>query len=141
MKRVETEILISADPQKVWSVLTDFESYPNWNPFVKSLTGKVREGNKIKVVLPGMKFKPTVLKFKTAKEFRWIGHLLFKGLFDGEHSFVLIDNKNGTTTLKHSEQFSGILVPFFKKKLDTDTKDGFVQMNVALKKRAENKLE
>lgn len=141
MKRVETEILISADPQKVWSVLTDFESYPNWNPFVKSLTGKVREGNKIKVVLPGMKFKPTVLKFKTAKEFRCIGHLLFKGLFDGEHSFVLIDNKDGTTTLKHGEQFSGILVPFFKKKLDTDTKDGFVQMNVALKKRAENKLE
>jgi hypothetical protein len=139
MKRIETEININADLLKVWSILTDFKSYPSWNPFVKSLTGEVREGNRIKVVLPGMKFKPMVLKFETAKEFRWVGHLLVKGLFDGEHSFVLTGNKDGTTTLKHAEQFTGVLVPFFKKMLDTNTKHGFEQFNIALKKRAEAK--
>ncbi|WP_228479091.1 SRPBCC family protein [Flavobacterium soyangense] len=35
----------------------------------------------------GMTFKPKVLAFETNKEFRWLGHLLFPGLFDGEHKF------------------------------------------------------
>jgi hypothetical protein len=141
MKKIETEIVIHSTPQKVWAVLTDFENYPNWNPFVKSLTGEVKEGKKIRIVLPGMKFRPTVLKFEPEKEFRWIGHLWMKGLFDGEHSFILSDNKNGTTTLKHDEQFTGILVPLFRKMLDTKTKAGFEKFNQELKRRrVENNL-
>ncbi|MFZ4545382.1 MAG: hypothetical protein ACOYOA_15120 [Saprospiraceae bacterium] len=73
------------------------------------------------------------------KEFRWIGHLLFKGLFDGEHKFELIDNGNGTTTFRQSEKFNGILVPLFKKMLDINTRNGFMAMNEQLKNRAEGK--
>ncbi len=136
--RIETEILINASPDKVWAVLADFEKYPEWNPFVKSLTGEVKVGNRIKVLLPGMTFKPIVMAFDPGKEFRWLGHLLFKGLFDGEHSFVLVDHKNGTTTFRHSENFNGILVPLFKKQLNTSTKKGFGDMNRKLKERVES---
>lgn len=66
-----------------------------------------------------MTFKPTVLAFKHNKEFRWIGKLLFKGVFDGEHKFELIDNGNGTTIFNHSENFKGILVGLFKNNLKT----------------------
>ena len=37
------------------------------------------------------------------------------------------------------ERFRGILVPLMKKMLDNNTKDGFNQMNQALKIRCENK--
>ena len=84
-----------------------------------------------------MTFKPTVLAFEKNKEFRWIGHLLFPGLFDGEHKFELNDNRNGTTTFKQSEKFAGILVPLFKKMLDNNTKKGFEEMNKKLKELAE----
>lgn len=136
-KEIKTEILIKATPEKVWSVLTNFKEYPKWNPFVRSLTGNVKVGNKIKVVLQGMTFKPEVLVYESNKEFRWLGHLIFSGLFDGEHSFVLIDNGNGTTTFKHSEKFNGILVGLFSKKLDKETKSGFESMNQSLKEKAE----
>ena len=83
-----------------------------------------------------MTFTPTVLAFDTNKEFRWIGHLLFAGLFDGEHKFKLIDNHNGSTTFIQSEKFKGILVPLFKKMLDYNTVNGFNLMNQKLKELA-----
>jgi hypothetical protein len=143
-KEIKTEILIQATPEKVWSVLTDFDNYHEWNPFIKSITGIVAVGNTIKARIEppgasGMTFKPTVLVYAKAKEFRWLGHLLFKGLFDGEHCFRLIDNKDGTTTFIQSEQFEGFLVPLFSKMLDTNTLEGFRQMNEKLKQEAEKR--
>ena len=85
-----------------------------------------------------MTFKPTVLAFEPNKEFRWIGHLLFPGLFDGEHIFELIGNADGTTTFIQREKFKGVLVPLFKKMLDVNTINGFNRMNTALKERVEN---
>lgn len=143
-KEIKTEILINATPDKVWAILTDFDNYPNWNPFIKSVKGQVAVGNKITARMEppganGMTFVPKVLVFETNKEFRWLGHLLFPGLFDGEHKFELIDNKNGTTTFRQSERFRGILVPLFQKMLDINTTNGFIQMNKKLKELAEQK--
>lgn len=143
-KEIKTEILINASPEKVWAILVDFDNYPNWNPFITSIKGQVKVGSKIsaRIELPGAKgmtFKPKVLAFETNKEFRWLGHLLFPGLFDGEHKFELIDNGNGTTTFIQSEKFKGILVPFFKKQLDNNTTNGFNEMNQKLKVLAEQK--
>lgn len=141
-KEIKTEILINTTPEKVWNVLTSFSEYPKWNPFIKSLEGQVAVGKKIKAFIEapaakGMTFKPEVLAFEKNKEFRWIGHLLFAGLFDGEHKFELIDTGDGTTLFKQSEKFRGILVPLFSKMLDVNTKNGFNAMNLALKERSE----
>lgn len=136
-KEITTQVQIAATPKQVWRVLTDFDSYSEWNPFIKSITGSVKVGSKIRAELGGMTFKPKVLTYEKNNEFKWLGHLLFKGLFDGEHRFQLIDNQDGTTTFIQSEQFSGILVGLFAKKLDGETKDGFGAMNAALKRRVE----
>ncbi len=58
-------------------------------------------------------------------------------IFDGEHSFVIEDNQDGTITFKHEEIFNGLLVGPFSKKLDRDTKAGFETMNQKLKELAE----
>lgn len=103
-KEIKTEILIHATPEKVWSILINFDDYPNWNPFIKSIKGEVKAGNNITARIEppeakGMTFKPKVLTYETNKELKWLGRLLFSGLFDGEHTFELIDNGNGTTLL------------------------------------------
>lgn len=137
-----TDIRINATPEKVWQVLSDFKSYPAWNPFIKEITGEVKAGNNIRVVLSppdgmGITMKPRVLVFDHGKAFRWLGHLFIPGLFDGEHSFELRGHSDGTTTFVHSEHFSGLLVPLFRSMLEGSTKRGFILMNEALKKRAE----
>ncbi len=143
-KEIKSTILIHTSTEKVWSVLTNFEAYPQWNPFIKSIKGKVKVGNIITARIEppqakGMTFKPKVLVFDTNKEFRWMGHFLVPGLFDGEHIFELIDNGNNTTRFNQNEKFKGILVPLFKKMLDVNTVNGFNQMNEALKNIAEEK--
>ncbi|AWV98531.1 SRPBCC domain-containing protein [Arcticibacterium luteifluviistationis] len=139
---IKTEITINVSPEKVWGILTNFEAYPNWNPFIKSITGQVAVGQKItaRIAPPDaseMTFKPTVLTFVENKELIWLGHLLFSGIFDGTHKFELIDNGNGTTTFIQSEIFKGILVPIFKSQLNKNTKNGFIAMNDKLKQLAE----
>ena len=141
-KEISTQILIQATPEKVWKILTDFSQYPLWNPFIKSLEGEVAVGKKIKAKIEpprqsAMIFTPKVLAFAQNKEFRWLGHLFIKGLFDGEHKFELIDNQDGTTTFIQSEKFGGILVPLFRKMLDENTVEGFNLMNQQLKMLAE----
>lgn len=143
-KEIKTQILIEATPEKVWPILTAFDNYPIWNPFIKSVQGEVKVGSTITARIEppetkGMTFKPKILTVKTNKELSWLGHLLFVGLFDGEHKFELIDNGNGTTTFRQSEKFNGILVPLFKKQLDNNTKKGFIEMNKKLKELAEQK--
>lgn len=143
-KEIKTEILINASPEKVWAIFSDFNNYPNWNPFIKLLSGEVKVGNKIMVTIEPynskpISFKPKVLAFETNKEMRWLGRLLFGGLFDGQHQFELIDNSNGTTTFKQSEIFKGILMPFFSKKKMENTRKGYEAMNQKLKELAEQK--
>lgn len=141
-KEIRTEIRIQATPQKVWSVLTHFSEYPNWNPFIKSIIGAPVVGQTITARIEppqakGMTFTPVVLAFTADKEFRWKGKLLVKGLFDGEHIFELVDNGDGSTTFIQREQFHGILVPLFSKMLDVNTLNGFNLMNQKLKELAE----
>lgn len=139
-KNIETSIVINATPEKVWTVFSNFSEYPLWNPFVKSFKGAPKVGQKIEVDLPGMKFKPTVLAYNTNRELRWKGKFLFRGLFDGEHYFKLIDNGNGTTTFIQGEYFNGLLLPLFSSMLQNKTKPGFEEMNEKLKIRVEQTL-
>ena len=141
-KEIKTEITIHASPDKVWKLLTEFDNYSIWNPFIKSINGDVKVGNKITVRIEppgasGMTFKPIVMTYEPDNEFSWLGKLLFKGLFDGAHKFEIVDNKNGTTTFIQSETFTGILVPIFAKQLDNNTRKGFEEMNKKLKEMAE----
>ena len=137
-KIIETSVAINSTPEKVWQVLINFESYSEWNSFITSLSGELRLGSKLQATIQGMKFSPRIISLSNRKAFSWKGKLFFNGLFDGEHSFSLKENPDGTTTLYHIEKFSGLLVGLFNKKIDVDTKNGFEKMNLELKKRVEN---
>lgn len=137
------EIEIDASPADVWAVLADTGAYPEWNPFVRELTGELREGAKLeaRIAPPGgraMTFKPTVLAAEEGHELRWLGRFLVRGLFDGEHRFEIEPLGDGRTRFVQSERFSGVLVGLFKTTLEK-TQLGFQQMNAALKRRVEER--
>ena len=142
MLLLRTEIDINASGERVWRVLTDFGAYGEWNPFITSISGEVRRGARLKVrVQPsggrGMTFRPTVLAADRNRELRWVGRLLFPGIFDGEHAFLITPIENGRVRLRQQETFRGLLVPLLRRLLDGQTRAGFEAMNRALKERAE----
>lgn len=135
------EVEIEAPPAAVWAVLADTDRYSEWNPFVRRLSGELREGAglDVRITPPGgrpMTFKPTVLAVEPQRELRWLGRFLLPGLFDGEHSFELEPLGDGRTRFTQRERFSGILVGLLKRSLGK-TQLGFEQMNAALKSRVE----
>lgn len=140
MKELRTEIEINATPQRVWNILTDTSKFHEWNPFIHRLTGKLSQWEKLEVLLgesptKSMTFRPTVLEATPPRTFRWLGTLLFKGLFDGEHIFEIEPLGPNRVRFIQREQFNGILVPLYN--FDS-TRRGFEKMNQALKKRAES---
>ena len=142
MKQLHSEVEINAPAERVWEVLTDFASYPQWNPFIRQATGVPRTGERLEVRLEppggrGMTFKPKVLNAEPNRELRWLGHILVPGLFDGEHSFIIQPLEENHIRFVQREAFKGVLVPLFARSLDTNTQRGFEEMNRALKERAE----
>jgi hypothetical protein len=122
-------------------VLTDFASYPVWNPFVRSISGELQTGSRLAVrIAPsggaGMAFKPVITEFRETAVLEWLGHLLVPGIFDGRHRFELTRLSDDATSFAQSETFSGITIPFFSSVLK-DTERGFAAFNEALKLRSE----
>jgi hypothetical protein len=141
-KELFSQIEINASPEAVWSVLTDFASFPDWNPFMKRVTGEFVVGGKLNVRLQppdsnGITFKPTILKLNRNREISWIGHLLVSGLFDGQHSLEIEKIDGRSVRFVQRETFAGLLVPFLNGMIKKSTARGFVEMNQALKNRVE----
>jgi len=139
---LRSEIEIEASAERVWQLLTDFASFPQWNPFIRRASGNIREGERLKVDLQpsgaaGMTFRPTVLKVELNRELRWLGHLLIPGLFDGEHILGIEPLGENRVCFVQREIFTGLLVPLFSLGMSAGTQRGFEEMNLALKSRAE----
>jgi hypothetical protein len=142
MKEIYTEVNIQASAEKVWRILTNFNSYPQWNPFILEAYGKIELEGKLKIILQPpdstrMIFRPVIIKLDPNRELHWLGHLFIPGLFDGVHSFIIEPLKSNSVRFIQREKFTGILVPLFANKLDSGTKRGFIEMNNAIKKQAE----
>ena len=140
---IETSIEIDAPAALVWSVLLDFDAYFEWNPFVLGIQGLAVPGERLHVSIrpPGcrsMTFKPRVLNVVDGRELRWLGRFLLPGLFDGEHCFRLEPIGASRVRFVHGEAFSGLLVEHAEGSLLESTREGFDEMNRALKRRCES---
>ena len=112
---LNTEIEINASAERVWAVLSDFSSYPQWNPFIKSAEGVLQQGARLQIAIQPrdgkvMRFSPVVLVAEPGRELRWRGRFLYPGIFDGEHRFLIESLSESRVLLQHNERFSGLLV-------------------------------
>ncbi len=138
-----TEITIDAPVDTVWSVLTDLASYGEWNPFVIEAGGDVQEGARLTLRIQPVggkasRFESTVSEVVPGRVFEWVGHLVTSRLFQGRHRFELHPTADGSATrFRQTEYFTGLLVPLVARTLNKGTLAGFVAMNEALRRRAE----
>jgi hypothetical protein len=141
MREIRTTIEINATVEAVWDILMDFESYPEWNPFIRSVEGEPVVGADLDAMIGAsgkkpMKISPVVQEFDAPTRFSWLGSLGPTGVFDGQHQFELVETETGTR-LSHYEEFTGILAPLVLSAIRKSTTRGFNEMNQALKSRAE----
>lgn len=141
-EEIRDEVEILGSPEAVWRVLTDFEAFRDWNPFMRPVVGVASEGARLRVQIrpPGgraMAFRPRVTRVVGDRELRWLGRLWMPGLFDGEHIFEIEPLGPNRVRFVQREVFTGLLVPLARGRLQEETLAGFREMNRALKERAE----
>ncbi len=136
---LRTEVEIAARPDEVWTCLTNFADYPDWNPFITSVVGVAAVGQRLTVRLEppggrGITMRPSITDIVPGRALEWLGRLGPPGIFDGRHRFELHETATGTRFV-HSELFQGLLVRPMRRSLDGSTRAGFVAMNDALARR------
>jgi hypothetical protein len=139
MKTMSATIQIDAPSMTVWAILTDLDSYRDWNPLFREASGQIAVGNRItlRAVHPAngrlMTVKPKITVADPGAELRWTSSL--PGIISGEHGFTL-SRADGGTRLVQAETFRGLLVPFSGHTL-ARSEVSFKGLNEAIKKRAE----
>ena len=142
MKEVRSEVEINSHPETVWRILADFASYDQWNPFINKIIGLAREDSKIEIYIEtpsgkNRKYSPRITKVEEGRELRWVGKSSLPGLMKAEHIFTIEERQPERVSFIQREIFDGLLTRLFGKSVDTDVRQGFHDMNGALKKRAE----
>jgi len=142
VKEVSAEIEINSYPESVWKILTDFATYDQWNPFINKIIGLPTEGSKIDIYIEtpsgkNRKYSPRITKVEEGRELRWSGKSSLPGFLNAEHIFIIEELRPERVRFIQREVFNGLLTRIFGKGVDIDIRQGFQDMNDALKKRAE----
>ena len=108
------ELSIEATAERIWSLLTDANGFPRWNSTVSRIEGQIREGEKLRVHVPGTDrtFTPRVSGVVLNQRMTWTGG--FFPLFKGVRTFELRLGGGGSTDFVLDERFSGLMLPLVK---------------------------
>ena len=114
-KAVHTEITIPADPEIIWSVLTDASGYKAWNPVLVPIEGELREGEKIKYQMtqPDGKQSEVMARVKKMVEPTLLNQTGgIPGILTFDHQWLLEPVDDGTRVTQH-EEYRGVGVLFW----------------------------
>ena len=137
MKEFKASTTIQAPPEKIWAVLTEGASWPQWDPSCERIEGRIAPGEKLKAftkLSPGRAFPVKVTEFVPNQKMTWSGGMPL-GLFKGVRTFTLTPRGQGVEFVLH-EQFSGPMLALIGGTIPdmTEAFQGFV---AGLKRRAE----
>jgi uncharacterized protein YndB with AHSA1/START domain len=137
VKYFEAASTINATPEKVWSVLTDGDKFPDWDSGIDRVEGKIAPGSTIKLfvkVNPGRAFPLKVTEFAAPRRMVFSGGMPL-GLFNGVRTYTL-EPTGGGTAFRMREEYTGPLLGMIWKSIP-DLGPSFKQFADGLKARAE----
>jgi len=143
-KEIITDIEINASAGRVWELITDFQSFPVWNPLMLKISGDPVEGEKLKILVhlflsTDMTVTPVIIRVRPEKELTWAGGAPIPGLLDGEHGLIIEPLHRGRVRLIQRELWTGLMVPVFMAWLGSEIRRGFEKMNEEVRVLAEQR--
>ena len=116
-RRYQVSRAIEAPAITVWALLTDADSYTDWNKAVLAIAGPIRQGNTISltsVADPKRAFKLKVKEMQDPTRMVWIAGMPL-GLFTGRRTYTIADTAHSTSEFTMVEEFTGPLAPLITK--------------------------
>ena len=108
------EANIRANASVIWRILTDADGFSRWNSTVSRIEGQIRDGERLRVHVPGTDrtFTPMVSDVVPNERMTWTGG--FAPIFKGVRTFTLRPRDDGSTDFVMEERFSGLMLPLVK---------------------------
>ena len=127
---------IRAGAAIIWGVLTDAQGYSRWNSTISGIEGQIREGERLRLHVPGTDrtFTPCVSDVVPNGRMTWTGG--FAPLFKGVRTFLLTPRDSSSTDFTMEERFTGLILPLVKGSLP-DFRPIFERFASDLKREAE----
>jgi uncharacterized protein YndB with AHSA1/START domain len=136
--RSRREIDVSAPPDVVWEVLTDFDRWQEWNPDVKSMSfdGPLAPGAMFRWKAGPGTIVSTVEEIDRPSYIRWRGRTLSIAAL---HEWRF-EGRDGGTHVETDESFSGMLARLLRgslqKQLDRALEEGLEHLKREAERRA-----
>lgn len=115
------EMVINAEPETIWEVLTTIKRWSNWNSKIKNPT--IEEEANVGVTFTwktnGSKIKSQIHTFERFTAFGWTGKAFGARAI---HNWYLEPTENGTMVIV-KESMEGWLVRLFKRKINNTVKN------------------
>lgn len=150
------DIAIQASPEKLWSILSDFAAYPQWNPYVKAVRGQVAPEADIEMDVlyntaydreDGLRATESVrvTAFHAPRYFSWVwNHARGNWWLSAERVFRIKPREDGKCTFFNEAYYTGMslmklfgVLDFRRDAVEKKVKLSMLKMNDALKARAE----
>ena len=136
MYEVATDI--DAPASKVWRILSDLESWKDWNRLNPGAAGTPVVGQTLTLntlAAPGKirAARAKVIEYKPEQTIRWTGGLPVPGLYRIEHWFRVESLGEFRCRLIHGEVHRGLLVGLFLKPFGINFEGYYKDTNTALK--------
>ena len=139
MREIVTRAVLPFARDKVWSVLTEFGSYRDWNPLNVAAEGTPAKGARVRMTFidpghPGRTITQdvTIIAAEAPTRLAWVGTVPL--LFRGEHYFEL-KGSGEVTEMRHGERLSGLLPRMWGPRRMEQQRLAYEAMNAALVKR------
>lgn len=139
---VHGELIVYAPRPVVWRLLTNFDGYEAWNPYIRAASGRARGGAELDLRLypqgeTARDIECSVITVKKGRKLYWrCRDYAVPGLLDREHTFrvIPVTPDGSTVRVVYDGRWEGVLVPFSNLAM---RKEGYREMLTALKLRAE----
>lgn len=142
MREIVTEAVLPFTRSQVWSVLTDFARYRDWNPLNVAADGVPATGARVRMTFidpghPGRTITQDVrmVVAEAPSRLEWVGTVPL--LFRGEHYFEL-SSDGPATKMRHGERLSGVLPRFWTQGRVEQQRLAYEAMNDALERRLDS---
>jgi hypothetical protein len=131
-RQTSVSIIIKADANTVWELLTRAQDYPRWNPTIIKLEGMIALNEAIRLtstIDPKRSFRLKVKVMEPASRMVW-------GDGKGNRTFTLQPGTGGEILFSMTEKIGGFMFPLYAKYIPPFDAS-FEQFALALKTEAE----
>jgi hypothetical protein len=109
-------VVVEAPREAIWALLTEFDRYAEWNPYVIRGRGQAIEGSDVTLTFETAGGSPEtqsgeILVFHPRRKLEWRTRKVVPGILDYEQIFRVLPLGPNRYRLVQEARFEGVLVP------------------------------